>query len=98
MLLILYYSYYYSIILVSFSTKDDAGIWHGINQRTQESLKYLTNYSNLLRIWEIVIDLLVEDVEDHIQEVPVSKGQTRNFNAETAHDPVHRKNTTQKLS
>lgn len=31
--------------------------------------------SNLLRIGEIIVDLLVHDVEDHIQEVPASKKQ-----------------------
>lgn len=42
-------------------------------------IKELKTADDVLWIREVIVDLLVQNVENHVQKVPADKGQFRNF-------------------
>lgn len=46
---------------------------HKIHELTPHKVENTHNRYNLLWIGEVIVDLLVEDVENHVQEVPASE-------------------------
>lgn len=59
------------------------------------------NSIDLLRIGEIIIDLLIEDVENHIQEVPAStntEGEKRNLITQSDHNSQPHQQTLRLIS
>ena len=46
---------------------------HEIDELTPHKVENTHNRYNLLWIGEVIVDLLVKDVENHVQEVPASE-------------------------
>lgn len=46
---------------------------HKIHELTPHKVENTHNRYNLLWIGEVIVDLLVKDVENHVQEVPASE-------------------------